>query len=77
MAAAVETNLTRYSEPEAVDPRAEHKLYTVFKRNIGTTVTVAILLTIVLYFVSPAIAVAVGIATALLIGWWIYFIING
>jgi hypothetical protein len=60
-----------------VNPRAEHLLYTVFKRKIGTTVTVAIALTIASYFVSPTIAIAFGIATALLVVWWIVFIING
>jgi hypothetical protein len=60
-----------------VDPRAEHLLNTVFKRNIGTTVTVAVILAIVSYFIAPSIAIALGIATALLIVWWILFIING
>jgi hypothetical protein len=60
-----------------VDPRFEHLLYTVFKRKIGTTVTVAVILAIVTYFVAPAIAIAFGIAAALLIVWWIVFIING
>ncbi len=60
-----------------MNPRAEHLLYTVFKRKIGTTVTVAVLLAIVSYFIAPAIAIALGIVAALLIGWWILFIING
>lgn len=60
-----------------MDPRAEHRLYTVFKRNIGTTVTVAVTLAIVSYFVAPAIAIGLGVAAALLIVWWIVFIING
>jgi hypothetical protein len=60
-----------------MNPRTEHLLYTVFKRNIGTTVTAAVILTVTCYFVSPAIAIGLGIATALLIGWWILFIING
>ena len=60
-----------------MNPRAEHLLYTVFKRNIGTTVTVAVILTIVLYFTAPAVGILVGIATALLIVWWIVFLING
>ena len=60
-----------------MDPRFEHLLYTVFKRNIGTTVTVAVILAIVTYFVAPAIAISFGFAAALLIVWWIVFIING
>jgi len=60
-----------------MDPRTEHVLYTVFKRRIGTTLTVALLLTIAFYFVSPAIAVVVGVATGLLAIWWIAFLING
>jgi len=60
-----------------VNPRTEHLLYTVFKRKIGTTLTVALLLTIAFYFVSPAIAIVLGVATALLAVWWIVFIING
>ncbi len=60
-----------------MNPQTEHRLYTVFKRNIGTTVTVATGLTVALYFVSPAIAYGFGIVTALLILWWIVFLING
>jgi hypothetical protein len=52
-------------------------LYTVFKRNIGTTVAVVVLLTIGSYFLAPAVATVLGIASALLIIWWIVFIING
>ena len=60
-----------------MDPRTEHLLYRVFKRNIGTTVTIAVVLTGVAYFFAPAVAIGLGIATALLLGWWILFIING
>jgi hypothetical protein len=61
----------------SVDPRAEHLLYVVFKRNIGTTVTLAVILAIVFYFIAPTIGLGLGIATVLLIVWWILFIING
>ena len=60
-----------------MNPRAAHLLDTALKRNIGTTVTVAVILTIGTYFVAPAIAVGLGIATALLVFWWILFIVNG
>ena len=60
-----------------MNSRFEHLLYTVFKRNIGTTVTVAVSLTIVCYFIAPASAIPLAIASALLIVWWIVFIING
>ncbi len=60
-----------------MNPQIEHRLYTVFKRKIGTTVTVAVLLTVALYFVSPAIAFGFAILTALLTLWWIVFLING
>jgi hypothetical protein len=59
-----------------VNPRAEHLLYTLFKRNVGTTVTVAEIFTIVLV-VAPAVGIFVGIATALLVVWWILFLIDG
>lgn len=60
-----------------MNPRFEHLLYTVFKRNIGTTVTVAVSLTIVSYLIAPASAIPLAIASALLIVWWIAFIIKG
>ena len=60
-----------------MSPQAEHLLFTVFKRKIGTTLTLAIALTIVLYFIYPAIAIVLGVMTALLIVWWMVFIING
>jgi hypothetical protein len=60
-----------------VNPRVEHWLYTVFKRNIGTTVTIGVILTIASYFIAPAIAIALGIATGAVCVWWIVFIING
>jgi hypothetical protein len=61
----------------AMDPRTKHLFYRVFKRNIGTTVSVALVLSVAGFFISPAVAIGLGIATALLIGWWILFIING
>lgn len=60
-----------------MDTGTKHLFYAVFKTNIGTTVTVAVILTVGSYFISPVVTIGIGIATALLIGWWMIYISNG
>ena len=61
-----------------VSPRVGSLLYKTFKRNIGRTVTVAIVAAAISFLFAPAeVTIVLGVIAALIVAWWIVYLVNG
>jgi len=63
---------------EDADVTGRSFAHEVFQRHVGRTLSVAVAITVVVYFLGvPVLTIVCTAATVLIALWWLYFVVNG